>query len=716
VADTVTPRAPDSRGGFLSIGWKLAGVTVAVVAVLAASMYVALRRYEETRLLGSKEAAAAMVTRLYVATEVAPLTFRDDKGVEDAVGMLAGNEDIVHASAWALGEGGKLGERLGELRRGPPVDPPPHVPAELVVRRTDAAVIVEAPVADPTGKLVGAVQAAFSLAPERAALAVTERRTFAISVGISVLLTALLLLLARRIIVRPIADLVRAARALERGEAPDVPRGANDEIGALATAFVSMSTAIKQREQRIAERNDDMRAVLDNVEDGFLNVTADGVISKERSRIIDDWFGAPAPEASFFDYMETVAGAAFGDWLRVGWEFVIEGIMPVDVAVAQLPRAFDRGARSYSVKYRPIVTGATGTLTALLVVIRDTTERAALERAQEEQREMVAVFTHVIEGRSAFEELAADTTRLLDSIERPSGSADGAALLRGLHTLKGNAATFGLETIARRCHLLETRLAEENVPPTPVELTAIRAEWERIMVTYRKFAFDKAVTFNVDDHRALLKLIESGADGPTLSELVASWRHERASTRLRSIGDQIVRLAARLGKGLVDIDIATPPLRLPSRRWDSFWSVFVHVVRNAVEHGIDAPDARLANGKPERARIRMSFDDSGPSVVFRFEDDGPGVDWERVASKAAARGLPAATPGDLEKALFADALTTRDQATEMSGRGVGLAAVLECVTRDGGTISVDSTRSKGTAFVFRFPRAMLRDDVPTATG
>jgi two-component system chemotaxis sensor kinase CheA len=704
----MTP-AHEVRGSFFSIGLKLAGATVSIIAVLAVGVYVALSGYERRNMIASTEAAATMVARLYVGTAVAPLTFGDRKGVQDAVALLAANDDIVHAAAWSVTEDGKaVGEAMGELRPGDAAEPPSGVPAAMRVRHTDAAVIIESPVSDPGGKPVGAVRAVFSLARERAALAAIERRILDISIGAAVLLSAVLLLLARRVIVQPLARLAGAAQALERGAPAKVHATANDEIGSLATAFVSMSNAIEQREKRIAERNRDMRRVLDNVEDGLLAVSAAGVVSEERSRILEEWFGAPKAGSTIFDYFAEIAGDKFADWLRLGWESVTDGFLPIEVALDQLPRRLERRGRFYSVDYRPMLDGET--LTAMLVVIRDVTERVELERTEQIQREMTVIFKHVLTDRAAFDGFFSEAVRLIESIEREED--DVVTLRRNIHTLKGNASVFGLESIARYCHELESRMAEEGGRPTPAQVAGLRSVWNDVANTYGKFSVGGVgqIVIGEDEQLELLRAIRSGAEARQIAAIVTSWRYERADTRMSYIAEQVRQVARRLGKGDIDVEMTHTRLRLPPQRWAPFWSAFVHVVRNAVDHGIEEPAARTAIGKPVKGAIRMSFEERESEVLFRFGDDGAGIDWEGIAAKATELGLATSTRKDLERALFVDFVSTRAEASAVSGRGVGMGAVLECVRARGGTIEVESAPGRGTTWVFRFPIAMLSGD------
>jgi len=127
------------------------------------------------------------------------------------------------------------------------------------------------------------------------------------------------------------------------------------------------------------------------------------------------------------------------------------------------------------------------------------------------------------------------------------------------------------------------------------------------------------------------------------------------------------------------------------------------VVRNAVDHGFELPGERARLGKPVEPHLRLTVAANERSLSVEVEDDGVGIDWSRVKEKAAACGLPHETEQDLMRAIFAPSLTTREEATDISGRGIGLAAVLEEVERRAGSVVVRSRPGAGTCFRFTFP-------------
>jgi chemotaxis protein histidine kinase CheA len=154
--------------------------------------------------------------------------------------------------------------------------------------------------------------------------------------------------------------------------------------------------------------------------------------------------------------------------------------------------------------------------------------------------------------------------------------------------------------------------------------------------------------------------------------------------------------------------IAADGVRTLPDRLRPFWSTFGHLVRNALDHGIESAEERVAAGKPEAGTIALRAWRTDNEDVFEIADDGRGIDWDRVRTRAIASSLPAETHEDLEHALFSDGLSTAAVVSETSGRGVGLAAVQAAVLEIGGRIVVASEPSRGTRFTFTFPSASVR--------
>ena len=142
---------------------------------------------------------------------------------------------------------------------------------------------------------------------------------------------------------------------------------------------------------------------------------------------------------------------------------------------------------------------------------------------------------------------------------------------------------------------------------------------------------------------------------------------------------------------------------------DALGDPLVHLVRNAVDHGLEAPEARLAAGKSRHGTIEITARHAGGSVVIEVRDDGNGIDPGAIARKAVSLGMideDTAAAIDLRGAvelLFTPGFSTAETTSDISGRGVGMDAVREKIRQLGGEVVIDSTPGRGTLAQIRLP-------------
>ncbi|MEK0180645.1 MAG: hybrid sensor histidine kinase/response regulator [Oscillatoriales cyanobacterium] len=142
---------------------------------------------------------------------------------------------------------------------------------------------------------------------------------------------------------------------------------------------------------------------------------------------------------------------------------------------------------------------------------------------------------------------------------------------------------------------------------------------------------------------------------------------------------------------------------------DQLYDPMTHLVNNAITHGIESPDVRLAAGKPAMGRITIRAFHQGNQTVISVSDDGAGIDAQKVKAKAIKQGLLTGaqaqrmTRSEVYELLFRPGFSTQEQATEFAGRGVGMDVVLTSLQEIRGTVGIDSTLGKGTVFTIRLP-------------
>jgi two-component system sensor histidine kinase and response regulator WspE len=198
--------------------------------------------------------------------------------------------------------------------------------------------------------------------------------------------------------------------------------------------------------------------------------------------------------------------------------------------------------------------------------------------------------------------------------------------------------------------------------------------------------------------------------------------HTASMTRLRPLGDivggypRMVRdLARELGKR-VRLDVHGEHVPVDRDVLERLDAPLTHLLRNAVDHGIEVPALRCAAGKPEDGVISISAMHRAGMLAIELRDDGRGIDYERVRERlvASGRAAPEEAAGlpreALDEALFAPGLSTREEVSEISGRGVGLDVVRQLVKQLGGSVRMQSEPGRGTRFALQVPisRAVTR--------
>jgi two-component system chemotaxis sensor kinase CheA len=469
----------------------------------------------------------------------------------------------------------------------------------------------------------------------------------------------------------------------------------------------NLEQLVEQRTLALQRRNEAMRLVLDNVDQGLATIGLNGQLSMERSRRFDEWFGPGAtPDARFEQQLAKLDEKA-QTRLRMGWEQVVDGLLPLEVSLNQMPSSLKVAGRHYALEYKPIFEQEQ--LHGVLLVTTDLTEHTQQMQRDVEQREFIQVFERFVRDRSGFVEFLRECDSLVSSALAWQ-SMPSAQLLRVVHTLKGNCAVFGVASVAEVAHELETSIAADGAPD-PEQLATLSAAWRVLSERVRRLDANSGqhiVEVLPDEFQELADAIRDRLPHAQLAVLTDRLRHEPVRHRLQRAADQAKTLAARLGKAQLRVEVnAGTGLRSPSERWAPFWAGFVHVVRNAVDHGVEGVEERRLAGKADSGTLTFSARTDADCFIVELSDDGRGIEWDRVRLRAEARGLPHASESDLIEALFVDGMSTANSVSEVSGRGVGMSAVREAAQALGGRVQVCSRAGKGTTLTFVFPLSSL---------
>ena len=164
-------------------------------------------------------------------------------------------------------------------------------------------------------------------------------------------------------------------------------------------------------------------------------------------------------------------------------------------------------------------------------------------------------------------------------------------------------------------------------------------------------------------------------------------------------------LASRLGKR-VELQFEGETTEVDRGLIEKVSDPLTHLVRNAIDHGLETPEVREAAGKPAAGSLRLQARQRGGTIVIEVSDDGCGLNRERILAQAARCGIaiaPDAPDAQVWELVFAPGLSTAEEVTDLSGRGVGMDVVRRNIKALGGTVDISSTAGRGTTFTVRVP-------------
>ncbi|KFZ41731.1 chemotaxis protein CheA [Anoxybacillus flavithermus] len=193
-----------------------------------------------------------------------------------------------------------------------------------------------------------------------------------------------------------------------------------------------------------------------------------------------------------------------------------------------------------------------------------------------------------------------------------------------------------------------------------------------------------------------------------LQNIILNMRMVPVETVFNRFPRMVRQLARDLGKK-INLEIIGAETELDRTVIDEIGDPLVHLLRNAIDHGIETPDVRRAKGKPEEGTVKLKAYHSGNHVFIEIEDDGAGISREKVLKKAISKGIVSEqnaanlTDKQVYELIFASGFSTADKVSDISGRGVGLDVVKSTIESLGGSVSIDSEEGVGSVFSIQLP-------------
>ncbi|MBU5211134.1 chemotaxis protein CheA [Heyndrickxia sp. FSL K6-6286] len=193
-----------------------------------------------------------------------------------------------------------------------------------------------------------------------------------------------------------------------------------------------------------------------------------------------------------------------------------------------------------------------------------------------------------------------------------------------------------------------------------------------------------------------------------LQNIILNMRMVPVETVFNRFPRMVRQLARDLNKK-INLEVIGAETELDRTVIDEIGDPLVHLLRNAIDHGIEMPEKRIQQGKPEEGTIKLKAYHSGNHVFIEIEDDGAGINREKVLNKALSKGIlseeeaAALTDKQVFELILASGFSTAETISDISGRGVGLDVVKATIESLGGTINIDSSEGEGSVFIIQLP-------------
>ncbi len=486
----------------------------------------------------------------------------------------------------------------------------------------------------------------------------------------------------------------------------------------------NLEKMVADRTVEITRLNLQMKALLDSLRDGFLIFGPDGQCFETSSQACLHVLEGPPSGKAIWDVLRLPENKVPG--LQKWMTTIFSEMLPFEDLAPLGPQTFPHSqGKSISIDYFPL-RAATGVIEGVVVVASDITTLVEAKKQAELDREYAQLIIKLVKNKKEISGFIREAQNLLSGLhqhlEKPIKDWSREEIFRALHTIKGGSASFSVVQTAHLCHEAEQILADtqgnsflEKAQPLKQKCLEIQTSFQNFMSETQSILGEKGLSeermieMPISEILLLSQRLSKWSQGQdTAEDLLTKYMMESIGNFFEPYKDLIQNVAHTEGKKIDELQLINGDLKILPEVYSPLLSCLVHAFRNAVDHGIEKPEDRQQLGKPEAGHISVHFnllDQAGRMLQIKITDDGGGIDPDRIRKKLHEKGIATVTESNQEviQRVFDSEFSTKSMATETSGRGVGMDAILISALSLGGTAWVDSVVGQGTTLTIEVP-------------
>lgn len=499
----------------------------------------------------------------------------------------------------------------------------------------------------------------------------------------------------------------------------------------------NLELKVQERSEEILNLNIKMKALLDSLTQGFLIFNQAGDCLEVYSQACHNIFKKPVTGAKVWDlfHLPENKSIKFQKWMTT----LFSEMLPFEDLKPLGPERLHIADTIIALDYYPLRNGAA--IDGVVVVATDITNLIQAQNLAHQEKVKAQFILQIVTRRTQFAQFVRECLHMLGKLKSFSTKAHLDAeerneVLRILHTLKGGASIYSLPDFPELCHQLEERIKDVGT----LNANTVQDLWSDLNQEFARH-LNQAKLFLSDRFMSETKWYEINSDQVTrwLSQLdhptlIHNPALQKIKDELTHIGDvpahhffepyreMSTQLAQKLGKALRPLMILDHQVKIPSEPYSQILGSFVHIIRNAIDHGIEMPEVRVSKGKQPEGQLVISIqkiknkDSALPDLppqtellTITIQDDGKGISPQVIKENLLQR-LPEQkdkweqlSDQQLIEMIFISEFSTQTNITDISGRGVGLDAVKASVEEYGGKIDLSTTLNQGTRFQIFLP-------------
>tara|TARA_B100000029_G_scaffold83258_1_gene74266 strand:- start:1911 stop:4598 length:2688 start_codon:yes stop_codon:yes gene_type:complete len=502
------------------------------------------------------------------------------------------------------------------------------------------------------------------------------------------------------------------ANALQKNYATKLEEQVREKTQELNLEKETLNDVLNQTSEQKKSRDQ----LLGSLTQGYLTFDKQGVIGEGATNITEDLLetvlkNSIMEELKIWDvlFKEENKKDNFKRWVDKIYENKISFRDLKELA----PKTFE-GTKGKFIRldFRPIYQQESNTIEKVIMIASDKTQELKLKQKIEEDKQHAYFIRTCLENPVDFVDILEDTFSIIETGPELS-KGDNSELFRVFHTLKARYGQFGLKKITTAIDKIETSISEKNNNSLKSEIAHFKKladtfvkENRLIIEAANKFLVDEGSAVQVSE--VIEKAKEFQIDGQYLDFLRENYLLSDIKNKFERYRPLVDQLADKQGKA-INVHIKGDEVRVDTNQYSNFINTSIHLFRNMVDHGIEPEDERIEKTKDQRGSISVEFKKNGNSFTIVIQDDGAGIDPEKIKNITVQKGLKKLseltdiTQQGLINMIFLPGFSTKEEVTEYSGRGIGMDAVREEVENLGGKIEVSSTIDEGTQFTIELP-------------